>query len=81
MGRMHTRLSEEIEPDIEKYIDVEGVDRRTAISRLVEKGLESWRREQHATGDPLGERTRVREPQERGIDRCGVSLGSQKTEI
>ena len=81
MGRMHTRLSEDIEPDIEAYIDAEGVDRRTAITRLVEKGLETWRRERSTDSTTTGVRARSQRSQQNRIDRCGVSLGSRKSEI
>ena len=81
MGRMHTRLSEDVEADLEEYIATEEVDRRTAIRRLVAKGLETWRREQQPTGDSIRERALPQQSRQRQIARCGISLGSRKTEI
>lgn len=81
MGRMHTRLSEDIETDLQAYLDAEGVDRRTAIRRLVAKGLETWRQEQSMESDSTGMVAQPHGSQQRRIERCGISLGSRKSEI
>lgn len=89
MGRMHTQMQEEIERDLEKdlekdleeYLEVEREDRRTAIRRLLAKGLKTWRREESMESNTTGERAHSHGSQQGQIDRCGISLDSQKSEI
>lgn len=46
MGTISARVPDDLEAELEAYIDDERLDRSTAIRRLLEEGLEEWRREQ-----------------------------------
>lgn len=46
MGTVSTRLPDEIESELEAYLDAEQLDRSTAVQRLLADGLEQWREEQ-----------------------------------
>ena len=45
MGTISTRVPEELEAELEAYLDEERLDRSTAVRKLLSEGLESWRRE------------------------------------
>lgn len=43
MGKVSTRIPEELEADLEAYIDEENLDRSTAVRQLLTEGLDAWR--------------------------------------
>lgn len=45
MGTISARLPDELEAELEAYLESERLDRSTAIRRLLAEGLEEWRRE------------------------------------
>jgi predicted HTH domain antitoxin len=46
MGTISTRVPEDLEAELEAYLDAERLDRSTAVRKLLSEGLEAWRREQ-----------------------------------
>ena len=46
MGTISARVPDELEDELEAYLDDEKLDRSTAIRKLLAEGLETWRREQ-----------------------------------
>ncbi|SNR46658.1 hypothetical protein [Halorubrum vacuolatum] len=46
MGTISTRVPEDLEAELEAYLDAERLDRSTAVRKLLAEGLETWRREQ-----------------------------------
>lgn len=55
MGTISTRVPDDLEAELEAYLDEEKLDRSTAVRKLLAEGLEEWRRdralEQLADGD------------------------------
>lgn len=45
MGTISARVPDELEDELEAYLEDERLDRSTAIRRLLVEGLETWRRE------------------------------------
>lgn len=45
MGTISARLPEELEAELEAYVDEENLDRSTAVRKLLTEGLDDWRRE------------------------------------
>ena len=45
MGTISTRVSDELEAELEAYLEDEKLDRSTAVRKLLSEGLEEWRRE------------------------------------
>jgi predicted HTH domain antitoxin len=45
MGTVSTRIPEELEAELEAYLEAEKLDRSTAVQKLLSEGLEEWRRE------------------------------------
>lgn len=45
MGTVSARLPEELEAELEAYIEDEHLDRSTAVRKLLAEGLDEWRRE------------------------------------
>lgn len=46
MGTISARVPDELEAELEAYLDEENLDRSTAVRKLLSEGLEEWRREQ-----------------------------------
>jgi len=46
MGTISTRVPDELEAELETYLDEENLDRSTAVRKLLSEGLDEWRREQ-----------------------------------
>ncbi|WP_128223527.1 UPF0175 family protein [Halobacteriaceae archaeon SHR40] len=55
MGTISTRVPDDLEAELEAYLESERLDRSTAVRKLLAEGLEAWRREraleQFADGD------------------------------
>jgi predicted HTH domain antitoxin len=45
MGTISTRVPDELEVELEAYLEDEKLDRSTAVRKLLSEGLEEWRRE------------------------------------
>jgi predicted HTH domain antitoxin len=45
MGTISTRVPDELEAELEAYLDEEKIDRSTAVRKLLSEGLEEWRRD------------------------------------
>ena len=45
MGTVSARLPEELEAELQAYIEDEHLDRSTAVRKLLAEGLDDWRRE------------------------------------
>ena len=46
MGTISARVPDELEDELEAYLEDEKLDRSTAVRKLLAEGLEAWRREQ-----------------------------------
>lgn len=45
MGTISTRVPDDLEGELEEYLEAERLDRSTAVRKLLAEGLEEWRRE------------------------------------
>lgn len=45
MGTVSARLSDELEEELDEYVEEEGLERSVAVRKLLSEGLEDWRRE------------------------------------
>lgn len=46
MGTISARVPDELEAELDAYLEAESLDRSTAVRKLLSEGLEEWRREQ-----------------------------------
>jgi len=46
MGTISARVPDDLETELEEYLDEEHLDRSTAVRKLLSEGLAEWRREQ-----------------------------------
>jgi predicted HTH domain antitoxin len=46
MATISARVPDDLEADLEAYLDEENLDRSTAVRKLLSEGLDEWRREQ-----------------------------------
>lgn len=60
MGTISARVPDEIEEELEAYLDEEKLDRSTAVRKLLAEGLEDWRTEQAVRKVEAGEVTVAR---------------------
>jgi predicted HTH domain antitoxin len=45
MGTISARVPDELEAELDAYLEDENLDRSTAVRKLLSEGLEEWRRE------------------------------------
>lgn len=45
MGTISARVPDDLEAELEEYLEDERLDRSTAVRKLLAEGLETWRRE------------------------------------
>lgn len=45
MGTISTRVPDDLEAELEEYLEEERLDRSTAVRKLLAEGLEEWRRD------------------------------------
>jgi predicted HTH domain antitoxin len=57
MGSISARVPDDLEAELEAYLDDENLDRSTAVRKLLSEGLEDWRREQALEQFAAGTRT------------------------
>ncbi len=69
MGSISARIPEELEAELEAYLEVENLDWDAAVRKLLSKGLEEWRREQALEALAAGEIT-----VSRAAERAGMSV-------
>ena len=46
MGTISARVPDDLETELESYLEDEKLDRSTAVRKLLAEGLEDWRRQQ-----------------------------------
>ena len=46
MGTISARVPDDLETELESYLENENLDRSTAVRKLLAEGLEDWRRQQ-----------------------------------
>lgn len=69
MGTVSTRVPEELEAELEAYLEDEKLDRSTAVRKLLSEGLEEWRRERALESLESGNVTLTR-----AAERAGMSV-------
>jgi len=60
VGTISTRVPEDLEAELEAYLEAERLDRSTAVRKLLAEGLEAWRTEQAIERFTDGELTLTR---------------------
>lgn len=69
MGTISARVPDELETELEAYLDEEKLDRSTGVRKLLAEGLEEWRRERALESLSAGETT-----VSRAAERAGMSV-------
>ncbi|RBI63865.1 hypothetical protein DMJ13_04940 [halophilic archaeon] len=57
MGTISARVPDDLEAELEAYLEEEKLDRSTAVRKLLAEGLEEWRREHALEKLEAGEMT------------------------
>ncbi|EMA47122.1 UPF0175 family protein [Halobiforma nitratireducens] len=69
MGTISTRVPDDLEKELEQYLEEERLDRSTAVRKFLAEGLAEWRREQALEKLAAGEITVTK-----GADLAGMSV-------
>lgn len=69
MATISARVPDELESELEQYLDEENLDRSTAVRKLLAEGLAEWRRERALDMLAAGDVTLSR-----GAELAGVSV-------
>lgn len=69
MGTISARVPDDLEEDLEEFLERENLDRSTGVRKLLTEGLEDWRREHALDRLAAGEVTLSR-----GAEIAGVSV-------
>jgi predicted HTH domain antitoxin len=67
MGTVSARLPEELEEELEAYVESEHLDRSTAVRKLLAEGLEEWRKDRALERLAAGEVTFSRAAELAGV--------------
>lgn len=67
MGTISARVPDELEAELEVYLEEENLDRSTAIRKLLIEGLEDWREERALRKLETGEVTFMRAAELAGL--------------
>lgn len=67
MGTVSARLPEDIEAELEAYLEAEHLDRSTAVRKLLAEGLDAWRKGQALEKLDRGEVTFTRAAELAGL--------------
>ncbi|OVE83535.1 UPF0175 family protein [Natronolimnobius baerhuensis] len=57
MGTISARVPDDLESELEEYLEEERLDRSTAVRKLLSEGLDEWRRERALERLAAGETT------------------------
>lgn len=57
MGTLSARIPDDLEEELEEYIDDENLDRSTAVRKFLTEGLEDWKKEKALEKLEAGETT------------------------
>jgi len=69
MGTISARVPDDLEDDLEEFLERENLDRSTGVRKLLTEGLEDWRREHALDRLAAGDVTLSR-----GAEIAGVSV-------
>ena len=67
MGTISARIPDDLEAELEAYLEDERLDRSTAVRRLLAEGLEGWRRDRAIERLAAGEVTFTRAAELAGL--------------
>jgi len=68
MGTVSARLSDELEDELDEYVEDEGLERSVAVRKLLSEGLDDWRRERALSLLEEGELSFSRAAEMAGMD-------------
>jgi len=68
MGTVSARLSDELEDELDEYVEEEGLERSVAVRKLLSEGLDDWRRERALSLLEEGELSFSRAAEMAGMD-------------
>jgi len=74
MGTISARVPDDLEAELEQFVEAENLDRSTAVRKLLSEGLEEWRQERALERLDDGEVTLSR-----GAELAGLSVWDFRT--
>lgn len=68
MGTVSARLPDELEEELDEYVEEEGLERSVAVRKLLSEGLDEWKRERALSLLEDGELSFSRAAEAAGMD-------------
>lgn len=81
MGTISARVPDELEAELEAYLEDERLDRSTAVRKLLSEGLEAWRRERALESLADGDVTMTRAAEMAGLSVWELSTLARERDI
>jgi len=81
MGTISARVPDDLEAELERYVETERLDRSTAIRKLLAEGLEEWRREHALELLDAGEVTLSRAAEVAGLSVWDLAALAQRRDV
>ncbi|MEY7852144.1 UPF0175 family protein [Natrarchaeobius sp. A-rgal3] len=81
MGTISTRVPDDLEAELEEYLETERLDRSTAVRKLLAEGLEEWRREQALARLEEGEVTFTRAAEIAGMSTWELASLAERRDV
>lgn len=81
MGTISARVPDEIEEELETYLEEENLDRSTAIRKLLAEGLDEWRKERALRKLEANEVTFTRAAELAGVSTWDLAQLAREREI
>jgi len=81
MGSISARVPDDLEEELETFIDEERLDTSTAIRKLLSEGLDEWRTEQALERLERGEVSFNKAAERAGVDTWELARLAQKRDI
>lgn len=67
MGTISARVPDDLESDLEEFLDAEHLDKSTAVRKLLSEGLETWQRQRALEKLDAGEVTFLKAAELAGV--------------
>lgn len=81
MGTISARVPDELEAELEAYLEEENLDRSTAVRKLLIEGLEDWREERALRKLEAGEITFARAAELAGLSVWELAVLAEERDV
>jgi len=81
MGTISARLPDDLEAELEEFVEAENLERSTAVRKLLSEGLDEWRRDRALAALESGEMTLSRAAEYAGVSTWDLVALARKRDV